>query len=140
MFRQSYFERAAAGEWPPAEAAARCFVMPIVDYVKGNPEAVNFVKIISQLSALNQIQGNGDNALGIEFPAIPALRSLLESAMGHLKKKERQQRIYLSVSITFHGIADIYRLQEHSAGRLDRAMFEQLVCVLASFLEADSRL
>lgn len=139
VLRQSYFEHAAAGEWPPAEAAARCFVMPLVDYVKANPAGVNFVKIISQLSALNQIQGNGNNALGIEFPAIPALRSLLESAMGHLDKKERQQRIYLSVSITFHGIADIYRQQEHRGGRLDRSMFEQLVCVLASFLAAESR-
>lgn len=137
--RQFYFERAASGEWSPAEAAARCFVMPIVDYVKANPEAVNFVKIISQLSALNQIQGKGNNALGIEFPASPELRSLLELAMGHLGRKERQQRIYLSVSMTFHGIADIYRQQEHRGGRLDRSMFEQLVCVLASFLAAKSR-
>lgn len=139
VLRQSYFERAASGEWPPAEAAARCFVMPIVDYVKVNPEGVNFVKIISQLSALNQIQGNTENALGVEFPAIPALRSLLESAMEHLKKKEREQRIYLSVSIAFHGIADIYRRHEHSARRLDRTMFEQLVCVLASFMKAGPR-
>ncbi len=139
VFRQSYFERAAASEWPPAEAAARCFVMPIVDYVKANPKAVNFVKIISQLSALNQIQGNNNNALGVDFPAVPRLRALLESAMQHLSEKERQQRIYLLVSITFHGVADACRLHEQPPSWVDRTIFEQLVCVLASFMEAGSK-
>lgn len=137
--RQEYFERAAAGEWSPAEAAARCLVMPIVDYVEANPSAVNFVKIISQLSALNQTRNNADNALGIQFPSIPVLRNLLEEAMSALSKKEQQQRIYLAVNITFHGIADIYRAHASGKKRPPSSLFEQLVCALEAFFAAESR-
>ncbi|MBB3048267.1 AcrR family transcriptional regulator [Litorivivens lipolytica] len=140
ILREDYFQRAEAGEWRAAEAAARCLIMPLVDYVRDTPKAVNFVKIVSQLSALNKIQGNSENALGIQFPAIPRLRELLVEAMTHLSRAEQEQRIFLAVNITFHGIADIYRAsaqdKSNKRKRPDAAMFEQLVCALESFLAA----
>lgn len=139
LLRERYFHRAEAKEWSPAEAAARCFVMPVTDYVRANPAAVNFVKIISQLSALNRIQVKADNDFGVVYPEIPKLRSLLDAAMSHLPEVERNRRIFLIVNMVFHGVADIYRSAPRAGKGETAAMIEQLVCALESFLAAPSR-
>ena len=138
--REDYFERAEQGEWPPAEAAARCLVLPIVDYVDANPGAENFVKINSQIVALYQSIPEREAASGIRWPNIPRLREILDAALGNLPTREAHRRRYLAVNITFHSIADIYRVSGAEAagerGAADRQMVEQLICLLGSFFAA----
>jgi AcrR family transcriptional regulator len=139
--RAGYFLRAERGEWKPAEAAARCLVMPIVDYIETNPEAVNFVRIVSQITAINQSGGNHPGAVTIRFPRVPGLVKLLDEALSSLSAREAQRRIYLAVSSTFYSIANIYHTGERRSGDPLAArglMVEQLVCMLESFFRAPS--
>lgn len=140
--RQGYLERATVGEWSPAEAAARCLVMPVIDYIDSYPQAVNFVLIVAQLSAFNQI-GNQGSTMGISHPSIPLLKKILSNALEGLPPREAQRRIYLAVNITFQSIADIYRISKGADTSKvltsKGPMVEQLICVLESFLAAPSR-
>ncbi len=52
--REPYIERANKGEWAPGEAAARCLVMPIIEYVEAQADGINYVKIVSQIAAVYQ--------------------------------------------------------------------------------------
>ncbi len=140
--RDGYFQRAQAGEWQPAEAAARCLVMPIVDYIEDNPKAVNFVRIVSQLTAINQAEDGQSDSINIRFPSVPGLETLLDEALASLPVREAKRRIFLAVNITFHSIANIYR---NTAGTTRSPlsargpMVEQLVCMLESFFLAGAR-
>ena len=135
--REGYIQRADNESWSPAESAARCLVMPIVDYVEGNPDGVNFVKVVSQIAAVYQNGTNSYQETGIVFPNTRALETLLEQALGSLPPREAQRRIYLAVTITFHTIADIYRAsaQQAAASPIARRkpMVEQLICLLHAF-------
>jgi AcrR family transcriptional regulator len=137
--REGYFERAQEGEWQPAEAAARCLVMPIVDYIEDNPKAVNFVRIVSQLTAINQAEDGQSDVVNIRFPSVPGLETLLDEALASLPGREAERRIFLAVNITFHSIANIYRnaTRKTSSPLSARGpMVEQLVCMLESFFRA----
>lgn len=141
--RKNYLERAATGEWPPAEAAARCLAMPIIDYIDSNPQAVNFVLIVSQLSPINQIGSNQGSTMGVNHPSIPILKRVLDDALRKIPAREAQRRIYLAVNITFHSIADIYRISNDTEASRTLTtkgpMVEQLICVLESFFAAPSK-
>jgi AcrR family transcriptional regulator len=140
--RAEYFQRARDGEWQPAEAAARCLVMPIVDYIEDNPGAVNFVRIVSQLTAMNPDGSHQTDAANIQFPRVPGLRKLLDEALASLPTREAQRRIFLAVNITFHSLANIYRNANNKTRDPLAArgpMVEQLACMLESFFRADAR-
>lgn len=145
-FRKPYLEQAAAGQWPAAEAAARCLAMPIVDYLESDASAVNYVLVTSQLLATLQ-QGttpaHSDAARGVQFARIPALSKLFAEAMQPLPTIELQRRVYLAVNTTFHCIADIYRgATQASRPRTlvaKKPMVEQLVCLLEAFFSAPPR-
>lgn len=140
-YRAEYFKRAHQGKWAPTEAAARCLVMPIVDYIEANPEAVNFVRIVSQLTATNPTGGDELGAVDVRFPQVPGLKTLFEEALSALPGKESERRIYLAVNITFYSIANIYRTRKMTKSHPSTArkpMVEQLVCMLESFFLAPS--
>ena len=141
--RQSYIQLARCGEWPAGEAAARCLVMPIIDYVVAEPSGINFVKVVSQIAAIYQNGGNVDDEVGIRFPEAKLLADVFEIALSTIPPREAQRRIYLIVTITFHTIADIYRAgaQQPPASPIAnrKLMVEQLVCLLDSFFSAPSR-
>ena len=140
-YREAYFQRAAQGEWQGAEAAARCLVMPIIEYVQHSPEAVNFVRIVSQVRALNLASDSGRDH-GLRFPAVPGLKTLFDSALAELPPREAQRRVYLVVNTTFHGIADIYRQPKDGLNPVLNArgpMAEQLVGLVQAGLAAPSR-
>lgn len=138
--RQSYIQRALSGEWPAGEAAARCLVMPIIDYVEADPGGINFVKVVSQIAAIYQNGGNVDDEAGIRFPEARPLADVFEMALSAMPPREAQRRIYLIVTITFHTIADIYRAgaQQPPASPIAnrKPMVEQLICLLDSFFSA----
>lgn len=140
--RDGYIRRAQLGEWPAAEAAARCLVMPIIDYVEANPEGVNFVKVASQITAVYQYRTGASTHSGIRFPRPKGLVDVFDAALVELPPREAQQRTYLVVTTTFHTIADIYRASDQLpagspiAGR--KRMIEQLVLLIASYFSAPS--
>ena len=140
--RAGYFQRAGRGEWDPAEAAARCLVMPIVDYIEDHPKAVNFVRIVSQITAMNPTGSAQADAVNIRFPSVPGLKTLLDEALASLPAQEAMRRIHLAVNITFHSIANIYRKTHGKTGgplSSRGPMVEQLVCMLESFFAAPGR-
>lgn len=140
--RDAYLKRAEDGEWQAAEAAARCLLMPIIDYVDANPEGLYFVNIVSQICAFHQ------NGLGntledpIRFPRPMALVNLFERAVVSIPAEEAQRRIYLAVTIAFHSISDIYRANDRQvpgSAVADRGlMLEQLIGLLQSFFSMPS--
>ena len=139
--RADYFRRAQGGEWAPAEAAARCLVMPIVDYVEDNPGAINFVRIVSQITATHQAGAENTTAINIRFPRVPGLRQLFDQALAPLSAREAERRVHLAVTTTFQAIANIYRDGERRSGDPLAArgpMVAQLVCMLESFFQAPS--
>ena len=138
--RAVYIRRAARHEWPPAEAAARCLVMPIVDYVDATVDGLNFVSVVSQIAAVYQSGTSSRPGVGSQFPRSKSLVDVLERALGELPPREAQRRIYLVVTITFHTIADIYRAgaQQPAGSPIAnrKSMVEQLICLLESFFAA----
>jgi len=141
-YRAEYFQRAHQGEWAPTEAAARCLIMPIVDYIEANPEAVNFVRIVSQITATNPTGGDELDTVDIRFPKVPGLKALFAGALSSLPGKESERRIYLAINITFYSIANIYQTGKKTNSRPSAArklMVEQLVCMLESVFHAPSR-
>ena len=138
--REDYLQRAASGEWPPEEAAVRCLVMPILDYVATEPDGVNFVKVVSQITAVYQNGAGANPETCIRFPHSAALVKVFEHALAALSPREAQRRIYLAVTITFHTIADISRAgaQQPTGSPIasKKAMVEQLILLLEAFFSA----
>lgn len=141
--RERYIQRAGKGEWRPGEAAARCLVMPIIEYVETTADGINFVRVVSQIAAVYQNGAKPRGDAGIRFPRNQALLKVLEGALATVPPREAQRRVYLVVNITFHTIADIYRAGEQqppgSPVASKKPMIEQLVLLLESFFCAPSR-
>ena len=68
--RNRYVEQAKKSGWSAAEASARVLVMPLADYIDSNPDGIHYVKILSQLAAINS---------DIITPPIPQKSVLLTS-------------------------------------------------------------
>jgi AcrR family transcriptional regulator len=138
--RDNYIERAAQGEWPAGEAAARCLVMPIVDYVESRPDGIDFVKIVSQIAAVYQNGSTPKSEARILFPKNEPLVKVFEQALSGVSRREAQRRIYLVVTNTFHSIADIYRASKQQGSGSPIAargpMVEQLILLLNAFFSA----
>lgn len=138
--REAYIERATQGEWPPGEAAARCLVLPIIDYIEANTDGINFVKIVSQIAAVYQSGAAPSSKARVRFPKNESLVAVFDTALAGVHPREAQRRIYLAVINTFHSIADIYRAAEQQASRSPVAsrkpMVEQLILLLNAFFSA----
>jgi AcrR family transcriptional regulator len=123
-----------------AEASARILIMPVGEYIKANPEAVAYVKILSQLAALNSELVNPNSPKQLSFQDESELKKIMGHAFSHLHPVEAQRRLFLVVSITFHAIADISRAQERSNTapvlKNHDAMFDQLVSAIAALIGA----
>jgi hypothetical protein len=141
--RCGYIEQAQHSDWSAAEASARVLVMPLADYIIDNPEGIHYVKILSQLAAINSEILNPTNSSELSFRREPKLSELLIKAVSHLQPVEAQRRLFLIVSITFHGIADIVRAAatgtEQSIFQDRTQMFEQVVTAIESLLGAPAR-
>lgn len=120
--------------------AARALVMPLVAYIDENPEAIHYVKILSQLAARNSTFINPASESGLNFQNDEQFSDLVRSAVAHLKPVEVQRRLFLAVSITFHSLADVCRAAEaaDSSRALQNrpAMFAQVVLSIERLLNA----
>lgn len=124
----------------PARRAARGLIYPLAQYIEENPAAVHYVKILSQLAALNNQVLNPEASSSINFQSEEALTEAMSQAIAHLKPAEAQRRLFLSVSITFHGMADgcrAFEAQDTASILKQRpAMFEQVALAVESLLAA----
>src|SRR5210317_238135 len=102
ILRRHYLENLAAQGSEGAAAAARALVMPVVAYIEENPEGIHYVKILSQLAALNNDILNPSSSSGLSFQNDELFSVLVRQAVSHLGPTEAQRRLFLAVSITFH--------------------------------------
>ena len=126
-----------------AETAARALVMPLVEYIEENPEGIHYIKILSQLAALNSDVINPSTSSRLTFHSDEQFGAAVRDALSHLKPAEAQRRLFLALSITFHSIADVCRASETQGtsrvlqNRL--AMFDQVALSIESLLAAPAR-
>ena len=117
--------------------------MALADYIEEVPEGIYYIKILSQMAAINSSVLNPTNPSKLSFRNDSDFRDLLLRAVSHLPPDEAQRRMFLIVSITFHSIADICRAAatgtETSILRDQGAMFEQVVSAIESLILAPSR-
>jgi AcrR family transcriptional regulator len=141
--RRAYAERAGQADWSAAETSARLLVMPMADYIEDHPEGVYYVRILSQLAAMNSSLINPATTSRLSFRKDDYLKGAMSQALSHLGADESQQRLFLAVSITFHTLADICRASEaeDTAPALQRRaeLFDQLVGSIAALLSAPAR-
>lgn len=137
--RTRYIEGHDLDAWSAAEAAARVLVMPLGEYLQDNPEGLYYVRMLSQLAALNSPYTNPAANSDISFRQVPALEELLAKALAHLGRTEARRRLFLVITINFHGIADLFRTFPEAGQRQQTAMLEQVVCAITSLLEAPPR-
>lgn len=119
-----------------ARAAARALVCPLVDYVGENPAAIDYIKILSQMAALNSPLLNPDTTSSIRFQQNEKLERLITDALTHLAPEEIQRRLFLTVSLTFHGLADIIRASDDVSLEHRALMFGQVTLAVESLLAA----
>lgn len=122
----------------PASAAARALVQPLTDYVVESDDAIYYVKILSQVAILNSAMLDPKDQSGFSFQRDKRLYALFGDALAHLEPEEIQHRIFLSVTLTFHGIADICRSTENQRDESGRraALFDQVILAVQSLLAA----
>ena len=142
LLRDAYIRDTQEKKWSPGEAAARCLVMPIVDYMESNGDGVNYVRLVSQIAAVYQNGTASGPAGGVYFPRTKSLEAVFNRALVSVSSREARRRIYLVVTITFHTLADIYRTSQQTptspvANR--KLMVDQLICLLESFFSAPPR-
>lgn len=140
ILRRHYLENLAAQGSEGAAAAARALVMPVVAYIEENPEGIHYVKILSQLAALNNDILNPSSSSGLSFQNDELFSVLVRQAVSHLGPTEAQRRLFLAVSITFHSIADVCRAAEadDTSRTLQNrpAMFAQVALSIEALLGA----
>ena len=120
--------------------AAKALVRPLTDYIEENPSGVYYIKILSQLAALNSPVLNPATTTAISFDNDEALAQLFRHALSHLRATEIRRRMFLTISMTFHGIADICRASEvdnsSATLRTRRKMFDQVTLAVELLLAA----
>jgi AcrR family transcriptional regulator len=123
-----------------ARVAARGLVMPLAQHIEEDPTGVHYVKILSQLAALNNQIVNPASRSGLSFQREQGLSQSIKDAVAHLPAEEAQQRLFLTLSITFHGLADVCRAVESQdvAPTLSkqRPLFEQVALAVEALLNA----
>ena len=135
-----YIEGQQKSDSSAARLAARGLVMPLAQYIEEDPAGVYYVKILSQLAALNNQVVNPASRSGLSFQREKALSGTIREAVAHLSPDEAQQRLFLTLSITFHGLADVCRATDSNtvATSLSKqsALFNQVALAVEALLAA----
>lgn len=135
--RQAYLDEVQEDGGSNARSAARALICPLVDYADENPAAIDYIKILSQLAALNSPLLNPATTSGIRFQQDEKLETLIQRTLAHLEPAEIRRRLFLTVSLTFHGLADIIRTTENGySDKHRRMMFRQIILAVESLLAA----
>lgn len=140
ILRRQYLATLDDSAGGSARNAARALVMPLVAYIEENPEGIHYIKILSQLAALNSAIINPSGNSQLSFQNDEQFGALVRRSLSHLGPTEAQRRMFLALSITFHGIADVCRASEtpgtsHTLKNRS-AMFAQVALALETLLGA----
>jgi AcrR family transcriptional regulator len=123
--------------------AARALLMPLITYIEQDDTGVHYVKLLSQLAAINSTDTNPRSSGTYSFGQDPRLHTVIVRAIGHLPPYEAQQRLFFMVSMTFHGLADICRAHGANSDEdvltLRRDLMHALVDAVAAILAAPAR-
>lgn len=123
-----------------ARSAATALVQPLIEYVENNSCGVHYVKILSQLAAIHSPDTNPGTDSGLSFDADERLERLMREAIVHLGQAEATQRLFLVITMTFHGIADICRAHvtntEAASANARSALFAQVTLAVEAILAA----
>lgn len=138
--RREYLARTGMSSEAPAGIAARALVIPVATYLEENPEAIHYVKILSQLAALHNDILNPSSDSRLTFRNDKNLDNLVRRSISHLKPPEAQRRLFLAVSITFHSIADTCRAGEKASTsrylQNRAALLQQIILAIKALLAA----
>ena len=138
--RRDYMRSADFTREPASHAAARALVMPLAQHIEADAGGAHYVKILSQLAALNSDIVNPATRSGLSFQQEEELAALMRDAAAHLRPAEARRRLFLGVSITFHGLADICRAREAQdvtpALEQSARLMEQVALAIESLLAA----
>lgn len=96
----------------PAHNAARALVAPIIEYVQRDADALDYVKLISQIAAASLPETNPGATSALSFGFDERLRDAMVAAIAHLSPAEAQRRLFLVVTLTFRGVGDICKAVE----------------------------
>ncbi len=138
--RREYFDTPGNDAGSACRVAARALVLPLGRHIETDACGAHYVKILSQLAALNSKIVNPASRSALSFHTDEQLTAVMEEAVAHLPHEEAQRRFFLLLSITFHGLADICRAAEadNVANTLTQrsAMIEQVALAVESLLAA----
>ena len=138
--RQQYLDSNIYDNSKASRRAAQALVNPLVQYIEENNTAVFYVKILSQLAAVDSPLLHPRTTSGISKLKDDRLHALMQSAVAHLQPPEAQRRLFLVVSFLFHSYCGILQMND-SSGTSDillqrSAMFSQIALAVESILEA----
>ncbi len=138
--RKSYREQLNTDALGPAKSAAQLLTIPLGQYIDENPEGAHYISILSQLAALNSEIVNLATESRLEIHGEPVLDPLMREAMAHLTPAETRRRLFVVLSITFHGIADVCRAMRYKQASRDLrdrdAMLAQVALSIERLLDA----
>ncbi|MCB1843311.1 MAG: TetR/AcrR family transcriptional regulator [Halioglobus sp.] len=138
--RRDYMNGPALRDCAPAKAAARGLIVPLARYIIARPAGAHYVKILSQLAATNSPLVNPATRSGINFQDEAQLHATMRAALSHLNREEAQRRLFVAISLSFHGLADVCRVHaapDIAAALTERdALFKQLALAVETLLSA----
>lgn len=120
-----------------AAEAANALVQPIIEYAEQTVQGVHYVKLLSQLAAISSQTTNPGAASAVSFAPEEKLTEVFDGVIEHLSKEEAGRRLFLVVTMTFHGIADICRAHDGSTSaslELRSALFRQVTASVEAIL------
>ncbi|MFK7975538.1 MAG: TetR/AcrR family transcriptional regulator [Halioglobus sp.] len=121
----------------PAQEAANVLILPLIQYAEQGVQGVHYVKLLSQLGALNSPTTNPGAHSTVSFQPEVELVDVTNAAIGHLSQEEAGRRLFLVVTMTFHGIADICRAHNADTTEshaLRSALFKQITASVVAIL------
>jgi AcrR family transcriptional regulator len=140
ILRRNYLEELDTDRLGAARSAAQLLIIPLGQYIDESPEGVHYISILSQLAALNSDIVNPAADSRVKIHGEPLLDPLMRKAMTHLRPAETRRRLFVVLSITFHGIADVCRAarskQTDRVLRERGAMLEQVALSIERLLDA----
>lgn len=122
-----------------AKQAAYALVQPLITYAEQCEEGVHYVKLLSQLAAISSPTTNPGGNSALSFEPEEKLTEVFDEAIAHLSKAEAGRRLFLVVTMTFHGIADICRAHDTAANPSDgqrSALFRQVTAAVEATIRA----
>ena len=120
----------------PAHNAARALVAPIIEYVQSDADALDYVKLISQIAAASLPETNPGATSALSFGFDERLRDAMVAAIAHLSPEEAQRRLFLVITLTFRGVGDICKAVESRPEEEMRAARDGLLAELLLSVES----